>query len=48
MLFTSHIPGYFRGVWGKTLFITTGGAGSTLSNPHAGVNNAENYFTTIF
>ncbi|OEC86512.1 MULTISPECIES: metallophosphoesterase family protein [Methanobacterium] len=44
MLFTSHIHGYFQGVWGKTSFITTGGAGSPLSKPHAGVNNTENYF----
>lgn len=44
MVFTSHIHGYFKGVWGKTPFITTGGAGSPLSTPPAGVNGAENYF----
>lgn len=45
MLFTSHIHGYFRGVWGKTPFITTGGAGSPLSKPlNNGSNSNENYF----
>ncbi|HEX3013227.1 MAG TPA: metallophosphoesterase [Methanobacterium sp.] len=44
MVFTSHIHGYFKGVWGKTPFITTGGAGSPLSKPPVGVNNTENYF----
>lgn len=46
MLFTSHIHGYFRGVWGKTPFITTGGAGSPLSKPPSQYNGniSENYF----
>ena len=44
MIFTSHIHGYFKGVWGKTQFITTGGAGSPLSKPAAGINATENYF----
>ncbi|MGB9980129.1 metallophosphoesterase family protein [Methanobacterium sp.] len=44
MLFTSHIHGYFRGMWGKTPFITTGGAGSPLSKPPAGVSSTQNYF----
>jgi hypothetical protein len=44
ILFTSHIHGYFHGVWGKTAFITTGGAGSPLSKPPNGVNSTENYF----
>ena len=44
MVFTSHIHGYFKGVWGKTPFITTGGAGSPLSKPPNGVNSTENYF----
>ncbi|WP_424356461.1 metallophosphoesterase family protein [Methanobacterium sp. MBAC-LM] len=42
MLFTSHIRGYFHGVWGKTPFITTEGAGSPLSKPPVGVNSTEN------
>lgn len=44
MVFTSHIHGYFKGVWSKTPFITTGGAGSPLSKPPVGVNSTENYF----
>ncbi len=45
MLFTSHIHGYFRGVWGKTPFIITGGAGSPLSKPVVnGSNSTQNYF----
>jgi 3',5'-cyclic AMP phosphodiesterase CpdA len=31
MLFCSHIHGYFHGVWGKTPYIITGGAGAELS-----------------
>jgi len=30
MLFCSHIHGYFHGVWGKTPYIITGGAGAEL------------------
>jgi len=30
MLFVSHIHGYYRGVWGKTPYIITGGAGAEL------------------
>ncbi len=30
MLFASHIHGYFRGVWGKTPYTITGGAGAEL------------------
>ena len=30
MLFCSHIHGYFRGKWGKTPYIITGGAGGPL------------------
>ena len=35
MLFASHIHGYFKGVWGKTPYIITGGAGAELfgTNP---------------
>ncbi len=33
MLFTSHIHGYFSGVWGKTPYIISGGAGAPLSAP---------------
>jgi serine/threonine-protein phosphatase CPPED1 len=47
MIFASHIHGYFRGVWGKTPFITTGGAGYPLSKPPAKYNDSnstENYF----
>ncbi len=31
MLFCSHIHGYFKGVWGKTPYIITGGAGAELA-----------------
>jgi hypothetical protein len=31
MVFASHIHGYYRGVWGKTPFIITGGAGAPLA-----------------
>ncbi len=31
MLFCSHIHGYYRGVWGKTPYIITGGAGAELA-----------------
>jgi hypothetical protein len=31
MLFTSHIHGYYRGVWGKTPYIITGGAGAEIA-----------------
>ncbi len=30
MLFTSHIHGYFKGTWGKTPYIISGGAGAPL------------------
>jgi hypothetical protein len=30
MLFVSHIHGYYRGVWGKTPYTITGGAGAPL------------------
>ncbi|NOX97811.1 MAG: metallophosphoesterase [Nitrospirae bacterium] len=30
MLFVSHIHGYYRGIWGKTPYIITGGAGAEL------------------
>jgi len=30
MLFTSHIHGYYKGTWGKTPYIITGGAGAEL------------------
>ena len=30
MLFASHIHGYYRGLWGKTPYIITGGAGAEL------------------
>jgi len=33
MLFTSHIHGYYRGIWGKTPYIITGGAGAKLAGP---------------
>ena len=47
MLFTSHIHGYFKGVWGKTPFIITGGAGSPLSGPSSQdnvSNTTQSYF----
>lgn len=31
MLFVSHIHGYYRGVWGRTPYIMTGGAGAELA-----------------
>ena len=36
MLFVSHIHGYFKGIWGKTPYTITGGAGAELmgSNPN--------------
>ena len=33
MLFLCHIHGYYRGVWGKTPYIITGGAGAELAGP---------------
>ncbi len=30
MLFASHIHGYFKGIWGKTPYLITGGAGAEL------------------
>lgn len=39
MLFCSHIHGYFRGTWGKTPYIITGGAGAKLSG-----SDEEHYF----
>jgi len=39
MLFTSHIHGYFKGTWGKTPYIITGGAGAELVG-----TDAANYF----
>ena len=30
MLFASHIHAYYRGVWGRTPYIITGGAGAEL------------------
>ncbi len=30
MLFASHIHGYYRGIWGKTPYIITGGAGAEM------------------
>ncbi len=30
MIFSSHISSYFRGVWQKTPYIITGGAGAPL------------------
>jgi len=30
MIFSSHIHGYFKGIWGKTPYIITGGAGAKL------------------
>lgn len=47
MIFTGHIHGYFSGVWGKTPFIITGGAGSPLSKPYTqndGSSSTNNYF----
>ena len=31
MLFVSHIHGYYRGIWGKTPYIITGGGGAELA-----------------
>jgi len=39
MLFVSHIHGYYKGVWGKTPYIITGGAGAELAG-----SNPEHYF----
>ncbi|GBD92604.1 cyclic 3',5'-adenosine monophosphate phosphodiesterase [bacterium BMS3Abin05] len=39
MLFTSHIHAYFRGIWGKTPYIITGGAGAELAG-----DNPNHYF----
>jgi hypothetical protein len=39
MLFTSHIHGFYRGMWGKTPYIITGGAGAELYG-----NDPEHYF----
>ena len=39
MLFVSHIHGYFRGTWGKTPYIITGGAGAALAG-----SDPEHYF----
>ena len=47
MVFTSHIHGYFKGVWGKTPFIITGGAGSPLSGP-SGQDNVSNTTQSYF
>jgi hypothetical protein len=45
MLFASHIHGYFHGVWGKTPFIITGGAGSPLNGTYLNSSNGtDNYF----
>jgi serine/threonine-protein phosphatase CPPED1 len=33
MIFASHIHGYYEGVWGKTPFIISGGAGAELEYP---------------
>ena len=40
MLFTSHIHGYFKGIWQKTPYIITGGAGAEL----AGGGDPKHYF----
>jgi len=40
MLFSSHIHEYDRGVWGKTPYLITGGAGGTL----AGTDPAHYFF----
>jgi len=39
MLFTSHIHAYYRGMWRKTPYIITGGAGAELAGA-----NPEHYF----
>ena len=31
MVFASHIHGYYRGIWSKTPYIITGGAGAEMS-----------------
>jgi 3',5'-cyclic AMP phosphodiesterase CpdA len=36
MLFASHIHAYYRGKWGKTPYIITGGAGAPLSGKNPG------------
>jgi len=40
MLFASHIHGYYKGVWGKTPYIITGGAGAPLEEDR----NPKHYF----
>ncbi|NOX32148.1 MAG: metallophosphoesterase [Deltaproteobacteria bacterium] len=39
MLFTSHIHGYYKGTWGKTPYIITGGGGAELAG-----SDPEHYF----
>ena len=39
MLFASHIHGYYKGIWGKTPYIITGGAGAELTG-----SDPEHYF----
>lgn len=39
MLFVSHIHGYYKGIWGKTPYIITGGGGAELAG-----SNPEHYF----
>jgi 3',5'-cyclic AMP phosphodiesterase CpdA len=39
MLFCSHIHGYYKGVWGKTPYIITGGGGAELAG-----SDPEHYF----
>ncbi len=34
MIFTSHIHNYYTGIWGKTPFIVSGGAGAPPENNH--------------
>jgi len=43
MLFTSHIHGYFKGIWGKTPYFITGGAGAEL----VGTNPADYFYHYI-
>jgi len=43
MLFASHIHGYFKGTWGKTPYIITGGAGAEL----VGTDSADYFYHYI-
>jgi 3',5'-cyclic AMP phosphodiesterase CpdA len=43
MLFCSHIHAYYNGIWGKTPYIITGGAGGPLEHP----DQEHNFFNYV-